>query len=75
MGGATRSRGNVLETGCSKKDDEEWNAKGCFYADQRASIGSETKRRRSMNWLYLVGIIVFWFILNRWILPRMGVQT
>jgi hypothetical protein len=51
------------------------NAKGRFYADQRASIGSETKRRRSMNWLYLVGIIVFWFILNRWILPRMGVQT
>jgi hypothetical protein len=51
------------------------NAKGCFYADQWDSIGSEAQRRIGMNWLYLVGIIVFWVILNRWILPLMGVQT
>ncbi len=25
--------------------------------------------------LYLIGFIVFWYVLNRWILPRMGVQT
>lgn len=25
--------------------------------------------------LLLLGILAGWFILNRWILPRMGVQT
>jgi len=25
--------------------------------------------------LILLGIVAAWFILNRWILPRMGVQT
>lgn len=25
--------------------------------------------------LYLLGFVVFWVALNRWILPRMGVQT
>ena len=25
--------------------------------------------------LLLVGIIAIWYILNRWILPRFGVQT
>jgi len=28
-----------------------------------------------MEMLYLIGLIVFWYVLNRWILPRMGVQT
>ncbi len=27
------------------------------------------------DFLYLIGFIVFWYVLNRWILPRMGVQT
>jgi hypothetical protein len=48
---------------------------GCFYVDQQATIEPETKRRRVMDWLYLVGFIIVWFILNRWILPRLGVQT
>ncbi len=25
--------------------------------------------------LILVGIVVVWFALNRWVLPRFGVQT
>ena len=28
-----------------------------------------------MDWLYLIGIIAVWYALNRWILPRMGIQT
>lgn len=23
----------------------------------------------------LLGIVAFWFVLNRWVLPRMGVPT
>jgi len=29
----------------------------------------------AMDWLYLIGIIVAWYVLNRWILPRLGIQT
>ena len=25
--------------------------------------------------LFLIGILAVWFVLNRWILPKMGVQT
>ena len=25
--------------------------------------------------LFVIGIVAVWFILNRWILPKMGVQT
>ncbi len=25
--------------------------------------------------LYVVGFLVFWIALNRWVLPRFGVQT
>jgi len=25
--------------------------------------------------LLLIGIVVIWYVLNRWILPKMGVQT
>jgi hypothetical protein len=24
---------------------------------------------------FLLGIVAVWFILNRWVLPRLGVQT
>lgn len=27
------------------------------------------------DWLYLLGIFVFWYALNKWILPRLGIQT
>jgi hypothetical protein len=33
-------------------------------------------RRKAMNdWLLLLGVLVLWFVLNRWVLPRMGVPT
>lgn len=25
--------------------------------------------------LFLIGIVAVWFVLNRWILPKIGVQT
>ncbi len=25
--------------------------------------------------LFLLGIVAVWFVLNRWVLPKMGVQT
>ncbi len=28
-----------------------------------------------MDWLLFIGIFVAWYALNRWILPRMGIQT
>jgi hypothetical protein len=27
------------------------------------------------DWLQLIGFLAIWFALQRWILPRMGVQT
>jgi len=27
------------------------------------------------DWLLPVGVLVLWFVLNRWVLPRMGVPT
>jgi hypothetical protein len=27
------------------------------------------------DWLIPVGILVAWFVLNRWVLPRLGVPT
>jgi len=35
----------------------------------------ESKENRLMELLWLLGIVVGWVVLNRWILPRMGVQT
>ncbi len=27
------------------------------------------------NLLILMGLVAFWIVLNRWILPRMGIRT
>jgi len=27
------------------------------------------------DWLMPVGVLVLWIVLNRWVLPRMGVPT
>ncbi len=27
------------------------------------------------EWLLPLGVLVLWFVLNRWVLPRMGVPT
>ena len=27
------------------------------------------------NWLLPLGVLVVWFVLSRWILPRLGVPT
>ena len=29
----------------------------------------------SMSVLALVGVLIGWFALNRWVLPRLGIQT
>jgi hypothetical protein len=29
----------------------------------------------SVEFLWIVGIFVIWFVFNRWILPRLGVDT
>jgi len=28
-----------------------------------------------MDFLWFIGLIVLWYVINRWILPRLGVQT
>jgi len=32
-------------------------------------------RRFVMEILGIIGIVAAWYVLNRWILPRLGVQT
>ncbi len=27
------------------------------------------------DWLLPLGVLALWFVLNRWVLPRMGVPT
>lgn len=27
------------------------------------------------DFLFIIGMVVVWYVLNRWILPKMGVQT
>ena len=27
------------------------------------------------DWLWIAGIVVFWIVLNRWLLPKIGVRT
>ncbi len=33
------------------------------------------KRRRFMEIWVLLGAVAVWYVLNRWVLPRFGVQT
>jgi hypothetical protein len=33
------------------------------------------RRVKNMEVLIMVGFLVFWVALNRWVLPKMGVQT
>jgi len=28
-----------------------------------------------MDILFLIGVVAVWFILNKWVLPKMGIQT
>jgi hypothetical protein len=27
------------------------------------------------DFMFVIGMVVVWYVLNRWILPKMGVQT
>ncbi len=27
------------------------------------------------EWIWIVGLIVAWVVINRWVLPRLGVKT
>ena len=49
-----------------------YNGKICRPADGNAGTN---KKGAPMDWLLFIGIFAAWFILNRWILPKMGVQT
>jgi hypothetical protein len=33
------------------------------------------RRAKNMDLLIMVGFLVLWVVLNRWVLPKMGVQT
>jgi hypothetical protein len=33
------------------------------------------QRSKEMEWTLILGIVAVWFVLNRWILPRFGIQT
>jgi hypothetical protein len=28
-----------------------------------------------VEFLWLIGVVVIWFVFNRWVLPRLGVHT
>jgi len=28
-----------------------------------------------MDLLLLIGVVAVWFVLNRWVLPKLGIQT
>jgi hypothetical protein len=43
---------------------------------RRPAKGSDPMRRKAMKDVLLpLGVLVVWFVLNRWVLPRMGVPT
>jgi hypothetical protein len=43
---------------------------------RRRPEGSDPMRRTAMKDVMLpLGVLVLWFVLNRWVLPRMGVPT
>ena len=43
---------------------------------RRQTKGSDLMRRKAMKDVLLpLGILVLWFVMNRWVLPRMGVPT
>lgn len=52
-------------------------------ADRRELAGSDymqtqARKKKTMQWqelLWIVGFLVVWFVLNRWVLPRFGVAT
>lgn len=33
------------------------------------------RRKAMFDWLLLFGMLALWIVLNRWVLPRMGVPT
>lgn len=35
----------------------------------------KARRNIKMEWLFFVGIVVVWFVMNRWVLPRLGIPT
>jgi ubiquinone biosynthesis protein Coq4 len=43
-----------------------------FYAAQLPPVRLE---RGHMDFLLMIGVLVAWFALQRWILPRLGVAT
>jgi hypothetical protein len=36
---------------------------------------SEPTKEDAMDLLSLLGLVAIWYIVNRWVLPRLGVQT
>ena len=43
---------------------------------RRPAKGSDLMRRKAMKDVLLpLGVLVLWFVMSRWVLPRMGVPT
>jgi len=45
------------------------------YATSSIEAGILKEENMSWNWIILVGVVVGWFVLNRWILPKLGIHT
>ena len=38
-------------------------------------LGAGLKRRQPMEILYFFAVLVVWFALQKWVLPKLGVRT
>lgn len=47
----------------------------CLEKRKCARVKGKIYWRRAMDFFILVGVFAVWFILNRWILPKLGVST
>lgn len=41
----------------------------------RGESNGMIRRTSIMEGLWVLGVVVLWIVLNRWVLPRMGVPT
>jgi len=38
-------------------------------------LANKVLGRKNMEWLIMVGVVAFYFALQLWILPKMGIKT
>ena len=69
---------NVRSPGFSRllaTDDQNENCLGTRRLLSCEIAPSYTRSLTVMEIIYLVGILVVWFALQKWILPRLGIRT